>query len=119
MLALKSVFAQKDGVDALVFDEIDSGISGGTAEKVGIKLKSIAKDLQVICVTHSAQIASLADAHYLIEKHEIDGRSATNIKELDRAERIHEIARIMGGVTITDTVIKTAEEMVNKNNNQE
>ena len=116
MLALKSVFAEKDGVDALVFDEIDSGISGGTAEKVGIKLKSIAKDLQVICVTHSAQIAALADAHYLIEKHEIDGRSATNIKELDKAERIREVARIMGGVTITDTVIKSAEEMVNKNN---
>ena len=115
MLALKSVFAEKDGVDALVFDEIDSGISGGTAEKVGIKLKSIAKDLQVICVTHSAQIASLADAHYLIEKHEVDGRSATNIKELNKAERIREVARIMGGVTITDTVIKSAEEMVNKN----
>jgi DNA repair protein RecN (Recombination protein N) len=115
MLALKSVFAQKDGVDALVFDEIDSGISGGTAEKVGIKLKSIAKDLQVICVTHSAQIASLADAHYLIEKHEVDGRSATTINELGNAERIREVARIMGGVTITDTVIKSAEEMVNKN----
>ncbi|MCL2099788.1 MAG: DNA repair protein RecN, partial [Oscillospiraceae bacterium] len=116
MLALKSVFAEKYGVDALVFDEIDSGISGSTAEKVGVKLKSIAEDLQVICVTHSAQIASLADVHYLIEKHEIDGRSSTNIKELDTPERIKEIARIMGGVTITDAVIKTAEEMVNKNN---
>ena len=117
MLALKSVFAEKDGVDSLIFDEIDTGISGGTAEKVGVKLKSIANDLQVICVTHSAQIASLADAHYLIEKHEIDGRSATTIKELDKAERIQEVARIMGGVTITDRVIKTAEEMVNRNNN--
>lgn len=117
MLALKSVFAEKDGVDALVFDEIDTGISGGTAEKVGIKLKSIAKDLQVICVTHSAQIASLADSHFLIEKREVGGRSATNIKELDKADRIREVARIMGGVTITDTVMKTAEEMINKNNN--
>ena len=116
MLALKSVFAEKDGVDSLVFDEIDSGISGGTAEKVGVKLKSIAKDIQVICVTHSAQIASLSDVHYLIDKREVDGRSATNIKELNKAERIREIARIMGGVTITDTVIKTAEEMINKNN---
>ena len=115
MLALKSVFAEKDGVDALVFDEIDTGISGGTAEKVGVKLKSIAEDLQVICVTHSAQIAALAHSHYLIEKHEVDGRSATNIKELDKAERIREVARIMGGVTITDTVIKSAEEMINKN----
>jgi DNA repair protein RecN (Recombination protein N) len=116
MLALKSVFAERDGVDSLVFDEIDAGISGGTAEKVGVKLKSIARDLQVICVTHSAQIAALAQSHYLIEKHEVGGRSATTIKELDKAERIKEVARIMGGVTITDTVIKSAEEMINRSN---
>ena len=119
MLAIKSVFARKDGIDTLIFDEIDSGISGRTAEKVGIKLKSIAKDIQVICVTHSAQIASLADSHYLIEKHEISGRSATNIKELDKDERIKEIARIMGGITITETVMNTAAEMVNRNYNLE
>jgi len=115
MLALKSVFAERDGVDALVFDEIDTGISGGIAEKVGEKLKSIAANLQVICVTHSAQIAALAHSHYLIEKHEVDGRSATTIKELDKSERIQEVARIMGGVTITEAVLKTAEEMINKN----
>ena len=115
MLAVKSVFARKDGIDTLIFDEIDSGISGRTAEKVGIKLKSIAVDIQVICVTHSAQIASHADAHYLIEKREIDGRSSTDIKELGKAERIDEIARIMGGITISETVKKTAAEMVERN----
>ena len=115
MLAIKSVFAKKDGIDTLIFDEIDSGISGRTAEKVGIKLKSIAGDIQVVCVTHSAQIASFADAHYLIEKHEIGGRSVTNIKELNKDERISEIARIMGGITITETVMSTAAEMINRN----
>jgi DNA repair protein RecN (Recombination protein N) len=118
MLAIKSVFARKDGIDTLIFDEIDSGISGRTAEKVGIKLKSIAKEIQVVCVTHSAQISSFADAHYLIEKHEIDGRSVTNIKELNKDERIKEIARIMGGITITETVMNTAAEMVNRNINK-
>ncbi|MCL2772250.1 MAG: DNA repair protein RecN [Oscillospiraceae bacterium] len=117
MLALKSVFAKKDGIDTLIFDEIDTGISGRTAEKVGVKLKSIAKDIQVICVTHSAQIASLADTHFLIEKHEVAGRSATIIKELNKEERIKEIARIMGGITITDSVINTAKEMINRNIN--
>ena len=117
MLAIKSVFAKKDDIDTLIFDEIDSGISGRTAEKVGIKLKSIAGDIQVICVTHSAQIASLADSHYLIEKREIGGRSVTNIKELNKEERIKEIARIMGGITITETVMNTAAEMVNRNIN--
>ena len=114
MLALKSVFARKDGIDTLIFDEIDSGISGRTAEKVGIKLKSIAGDIQVICVTHSAQIAACADFHYLIEKHEIEGRSHTTIKELNKDQRIDELARIMGGITITETVKKTAAEMVDK-----
>ena len=114
-VAIKSVFAKKDGIDTLIFDEIDSGISGRTAEKVGVKLKSIAKDIQVVCVTHSAQIASLADAHYLIEKNEVGGRSVTNIKELNKEERINEIARIMGGITITETVRNTAAEMVNRN----
>ena len=115
MLAVKSVFAKKDGVDTLIFDEIDSGISGRTAEKVGIKLRSIAGDIQVVCVTHSAQIAACADSHYLIEKHEIEGRSHTTIKELGKEERINEIARIMGGITITETVKRTAAEMVEKN----
>ena len=115
MLALKSVFAKKDGIDTLIFDEIDSGISGRTAEKVGIKLKSIAHDIQVVCVTHSAQIASLADWHYLIEKREIGGRAVTDIKELDKDEKINEIARIMGGITITETIMNTAAEMVNRN----
>jgi len=118
MLAIKSVFARKDGIDTLIFDEIDSGISGRTAEKVGIKLSAIAGDIQVVCVTHSAQIASIADAHYLIEKHEVDGRSVTNIKELDKDERICEIARIMGGITITETVMNTAAEMVNRTVNK-
>ena len=115
MLAMKSVFAKKDSVDTIIFDEIDTGISGRTAEKVGIKLKSIARDIQVICVTHSAQIASLADSHYLIEKHEVSGRAVTEITELDKDQRIKEIARIMGGITITELIMDTATEMINKN----
>ena len=115
MLAMKSVFAKKDSVDTIIFDEIDTGISGRTAEKVGIKLKSIARDIQVICVTHSAQIASLADSHYLIEKNEVNGRAVTEITELDKDLRIKEIARIMGGITITELIMDTATEMINKN----
>ena len=115
MLAMKSVFAKKESVDTIIFDEIDTGISGRTAEKIGIKLKSIANEIQVICVTHSAQIASQADSHYLIEKREVNGRAVTEIAELDKDRRIKEIARIMGGITITELVMDTATEMINKN----
>lgn len=86
----------------MVFDEIDTGISGSAAQKVGLKLKEVSKYQQVICVTHSAQIAALADVHYLIEKHVSEGRTYTDVRPLDESQRIEELARIMGGEHITE-----------------
>lgn len=112
MLALKSVLSDKDGVSTVVFDEVDAGISGKTSRKVGIKLKQIAKTTQVLCVTHSAQIASLADSHYLIAKHETEGRTETEISELDEEGRISEIARILGGIHVTESQLTAAKELI-------
>lgn len=112
MLSMKSVFADKDSVGTLIFDEIDTGVSGKTSRKIGIKLKSIAKDLQVICVTHSAQIASIADMHFYISKGESDGRAVTGLTLLDDDGRINEIARILGGIDITDIQKTAAAEMI-------
>lgn len=112
MLAMKSVLADKDAIDTLIFDEIDTGISGGTSRKVGIKLKSIAKGIQVICVTHSAQIASLADSHFKINKTENDGRAFTSLVLLDDGGRIEETARILGGIEVTETQRNAAMEMI-------
>ena len=112
MLAMKSVLADKDSIDTLIFDEIDTGISGGTSRKVGIKLKSIAKGIQVICVTHSAQIASLADSHFKINKNEADGRAFTSLTLLDDNGRIEETARILGGIEVTETQRSAAIEMI-------
>lgn len=115
MLAMKSIFVKEEGTDTVVFDEIDTGISGKTAEKIGVKLRILSNGPQVICVTHSAQIASTANQHYLIKKSESDGRTQTHIYELNKEERIKETARILGGITITDKVMSTAAEMVEKN----
>ena len=112
MLAMKSVLADKDSIDTLIFDEIDTGISGGTSRKVGIKLKSISKGIQVICVTHSAQIASLADNHFKIVKTENEGRAFTELKLLDGEGRIEENARILGGIEVTETQRRAAYEMI-------
>ncbi len=112
MLALKSVLSDKDGVGTVVFDEVDAGISGKTSRKVGIKLKQIAKSTQVICVTHSAQIASLADSHFLIAKHDVDGRTQTDISLLDSEGRVREVARILGGIEVTDSQLCAAVEMI-------
>ncbi len=113
MLAIKSVLAKKHSVDTLIFDEIDSGVSGATAQKIGFKLKEISKYSQVICVTHSAQIAALADRHFLIKKETINDRTFTNINSLDFKDRKIEIARIIGGVKITDLTLQNASEMLN------
>ncbi|SHJ83839.1 DNA replication and repair protein RecN [Anaerocolumna jejuensis DSM 15929] len=111
MLAIKSVFADKDEIESLIFDEIDTGISGRTAQKVSEKLSEISGSHQVICITHLAQIASMADTHYIIEKN-TDGRTTrTEIRQLKDQESIEEIARILGGARITKTVIESAEEM--------
>ena len=113
MLAIRSVLAECDGVDTLIFDEIDTGVSGKTSQKIGIKLKRVSEGGQVLCITHSAQIAAAADTHFKISKAEKDGRTETSLTALDREGRINELSRIMGGIEITDTVKKTAEEMIN------
>ena len=112
MLSLKNVLNRCDGVKTVIFDEIDTGISGKTSRKVGIKLKEIARDTQVFCVTHSAQIASLAHDHLLIYKSEDGGRVSTSLKLLSGEERCEEISRILGGIEITDAVRRAAEEML-------
>ncbi len=117
MLALKSVLSDKDGVETVIFDEVDTGISGKTSRKVGLKLREIARQIQVICVTHSAQIASLADAHYLIDKHEMGGRTETEVSMLDREGRIAEVARILGGIDVTDAQRAVAEELITEGEN--
>lgn len=114
MLAIKSILLNKDGVSAVIFDEVDTGISGKTSRKVGIKLKQIAKHIQVICVTHSAQIASLSDNHYLISKSDFDGATQTNIQILNYPSRISEVARILGGLNITEAQVVAAREMIDE-----
>lgn len=117
MLSLKTVLADCDGVGAVVFDEIDTGVSGKTSSKIGISLKNLSKNKQVICVTHSAQVSAIAHHHYKISKTETDGRTFTGVTELLADDRVNEIARILGGVTITESVIKTAEELIQQGYN--
>ena len=111
MLALKTIMAGKDEIDTLIFDEIDTGISGRTAQKVSEKMKIISKAHQVIAITHLPQIAAMADSHYLIEKNVKKGKTVTEIKELSYDESIDELSRILGGTKITDAVINNAREM--------
>ena len=112
MLSLKNVLNACDGLDTVIFDEIDTGISGKTSRKVGIKLREIGRDAQVLCVTHSAQIASLAHHHLYISKREIDGRMETALTELDAQGRVEEIARILGGIQVTEVQRQAAREMI-------
>ncbi len=113
MLALRSVLNDHDGVDTVIFDEIDTGVSGKTSRKIGIKLKETAKTgTQVLCVTHSAQIASLADNHYRIAKSERDGRAETDVQLLGKEERVDEIARILGSIEPTEAQRNAAREMI-------
>ncbi|MDY5846972.1 MAG: DNA repair protein RecN [Bariatricus sp.] len=113
MLAIKSVLADKDEIETLIFDEIDVGISGRTAQKVSEKMGVIGRKHQVICITHLAQIAAMADAHYAIEKNVENNVTKTRIFRLSEKESINELARILGGAKITDAVLKNAEEMKN------
>lgn len=112
MLALRSVINDREGADTVIFDEIDTGVSGKTARKIGIKLSHTAKNTQVLCVTHSAQIASLADTHYRITKSEREGRAETDVQALEANARIEEIARILGGIEVTDAQRAAAREMI-------
>ena len=111
MLAIKTVMAEKDKVETLIFDEIDVGISGRTAQKVSEKMAVIGKSHQVICITHLAQIAAMADAHYAIEKNVENGKTKTTIYQLNKEQEIKELARILGGAEITDKVLESAAEM--------
>ena len=112
MLALKNVIAEKDSINTLVFDEIDTGVSGRAAQKIGMKLKQIAKFRQVLCVTHLAQIAVMADNHMLIEKSIIGERTVTTVKTLDEDQRRYEVARIMGGDNITPLLLENAGQLI-------
>lgn len=111
MLSIKNVLAENDDIDTLIFDEVDTGISGVAAQKVGAKLKQVSKGRQIICVTHLAQVAAYADNHLLISKNTENGRTYTSVKSLDKDGRISELARIMGGTT-TESLKKSAEELL-------
>ena len=112
MLAMKNVLAEKDQVNTLIFDEVDTGVSGRAAQKVAEKLRSVAAHKQVLCVTHLPQLAALANTHLLIAKSERDGRTYTSVTPLDIEGRKKELARIIGGTNITETTLKSAEEML-------
>ncbi len=113
MLAMKNVLAQQDQVATLIFDEVDTGVSGRAAQKVAEKLRSVSQNKQVLCVTHLPQLAALATTHFLIAKEERDGRTYTSVTPLDKEGRKRELARIIGGANITETTLKSAEEMLN------
>lgn len=112
MLALKNVLAERDSVPTLIFDEVDTGVSGRAAQRVAEKLRSVSKSKQVLCVTHLPQLAALADTHLLIAKAERDGRTFTTVEPLDREGRKLELARIIGGTNITETTLQSAAEML-------
>ena len=112
MLAMKNVLAEQDQVGTLIFDEVDTGVSGRAAQKVAQKLRSVAKTKQVLCVTHLPQLAAMATTHLLIAKSERNGRTYTSVEPLDLEGRKRELARIIGGATITETTLKSAEEML-------
>ena len=114
MLALKSVIADKDSIPTMIFDEIDTGVSGRAAQKIGIKIRQISKNRQVLCVTHLSQLAVMADNHLLIEKNTVGDKTVTNVTELDFSGRVNEIARIMGGENPSELILKSAEEELRK-----
>ena len=112
MLAIKNVLAEKDDIGTIIFDEVDTGVSGRAAQKIGKKLAEVARHRQVICVTHLAPVAACAAHHYRIYKTVEDGRTFTKVEELNRPQRVQELARIMVGENITDSALKSAEEML-------
>ena len=112
MLALKNVLSEQDQVGTMVFDEVDTGVSGRAAQKVAEKMARISRKKQVLCVTHLPQLAAMADTHFAVEKGETNGRTYTRVKELERAERRAELARLTGGSRITDTMLQGAEELL-------
>ena len=117
MLAVKTVFADAFGVHTVIYDEVDTGVSGKTARKIGIKLKESAKATQTVCVTHSAQIASLANSHMLIKKSTVGERTETTVLPIDGEIRVGEIARILGGVTVSENMLISARELIDEGKN--
>ena len=115
MLALKSIMADKEEIGTLIFDEIDAGISGSAAQKTGMKLKEISKNVQVLCVTHLASMAALADTHFLIEKKVENGKTYTDVKPLSFEERKYELSRMLSGENVTEAMLQSAEEMLKAN----
>jgi DNA repair protein RecN (Recombination protein N) len=114
MLAFKAMLGGFDGIPTLIFDEIDSGVSGITASIVGKKLKQIAGSHQVICITHLAQIAAFSDYHYQIQKDLSGGRTVTTVKLLNQEEKTDEIARLLGGLHVTEAALKNAKELISE-----
>lgn len=112
MLAIKNVLALKDNIQTLIFDEVDTGVSGRAAQKIGIKLKEVSKNRQVLCVTHLAQIACFADNHFLISKSESENKTYTKVESLDNNGKIHELARIIGGIEASQLSLDAAAEMI-------
>lgn len=111
MLAIKTVMAENDHIGTLIFDEIDSGISGRTAQMVSEKMNLLGKSHQIICITHLPQIAAMADSHFLIEKSVENKNTYSKIHKLEEEDSVKELARMLGGVEITDTVLESAREM--------
>ena len=114
MLSLKNVIAEGDQIGTLIFDEVDTGVSGRAAQKIGRKLKQASENRQIICVTHLAQVAAFADAHLLIEKNVQNERTFTTVHTLQQQERVRELARIMGGENMTSTVLASAQELISQ-----
>jgi DNA repair protein RecN (Recombination protein N) len=114
VLALKAILAESDAVETIVFDEVDAGIGGGTAEVVGRKLSDLARHHQIICITHLPQIAKFGEHHFSISKHVDDGRTKTAIQPLSREDRTKEIARMLGGEKITQTTLDHARELLGR-----
>ena len=112
MLALKNVLAESESVGTMVFDEVDTGVSGRAAQKVAEKLAQVSRHKQVLCVTHLPQLAAMADTHFSVEKGERDGRTYTSVRRLSRDERKGELARLTGGDRITPAMLAGAEELI-------
>ena len=112
MLSIKNVLAEKDQVGTAIFDEIDTGVSGKAAQKIGQKLAQVSRNRQVLCVTHLAQVAAFGDHHLVIQKQEEDGRTFTRVRVLSPEERVEEIARIVSGENLTGTAMQNAREML-------
>ena len=114
MLAMKNVLSEQDQVGTMVFDEVDTGVSGRAAQKVAEKMACISRTKQVLCVTHLPQLAAMADTHFSVEKGEQDGRTFTRVVQLDRAQRQQELARLTGGASISATMLESAGELLDQ-----